>query len=264
MEFTKMDVMQVLKNDGGRVTVSSLDVARFFEKQHDNVLKSIRNLIELKPELGLVTYNESSYTNSQNKVQPCYLMDRDGFNLLAMGFTGAKALDFKIAFIDAFNEMERQLKMKDTPPALPSKEKGILEAFAYLGELAGAPKHIVLTEAVKEVRRVTGTDLSGALISGSVMDNIKDDEMMLEPTELGEMFKQQLSGLGFTHGNAGVNTNRFLASKGFQSKQGTLWVASKNLTDGKQYMKHAVPLSCGKSTYNLKWNIQFVKSLFKQ
>ena len=85
-------------------------MARFFDKRHDNVIQAISNLLELKPEVGLLNFKESSYTNEQNKNQPCYLMNRDGFTLLAMGFNGAKALDFKIAFIEAFNQMEASIK----------------------------------------------------------------------------------------------------------------------------------------------------------
>ena len=77
-----------------------------FEKRHDNVLRDIKEFI-VDVSFGLLNFEESSYINSQNKEQPEYLMTRDGFTLLAMGFTGAKAMQWKIKYAEAFNTMER-------------------------------------------------------------------------------------------------------------------------------------------------------------
>ena len=75
-----------------------------FEKR--NVLRDIKEFI-VDESFGLLNFEESSYINSQNKEQPEYLMTRDGFTLLAMGFTGAKAMQWKIKYAEAFNTMER-------------------------------------------------------------------------------------------------------------------------------------------------------------
>ena len=99
--------------------VSSLDVAETFEKNHKEVLRDIRNL-ECSEEFRLRNFAESSYTNSQNKKQPMYYVTRDGFTLLAMGYTGEKAMKFKEAYIKQFNAMERMLQGK-----LIEREKGI-------------------------------------------------------------------------------------------------------------------------------------------
>ena len=77
-----------------------------FEKRHDNVLRDIKEFI-VDESFGLLNFEESSYINSQNKEQPEYLITRDGFTLLAMGFTGAKAMQWKIKYAEAFNTMER-------------------------------------------------------------------------------------------------------------------------------------------------------------
>ena len=50
-------------------------------------------------------FRQSSYFNVQGKEQPCYEMTKDGFTLLAMGFTGKKAIEFKLNYINAFNTM---------------------------------------------------------------------------------------------------------------------------------------------------------------
>lgn len=92
---------------------TSLIVAEQFGKNHQHVMRDIRKLID---EMGGVSkigqssmFAETTYTNKQNKQQPMYTMTRDGFSLLAMGFTGAKALQFKLKFIDAFNRMDAEI-----------------------------------------------------------------------------------------------------------------------------------------------------------
>jgi|SRR6185369_5850867 len=87
----------------------SLKVADVFDKRHYNVVSSIRVLISEMPKRGRLIFKESSYLNDQNKKQPMYEMTRDGFSLLAMGYTGTKALQFKVKFLDAFNLMEKTL-----------------------------------------------------------------------------------------------------------------------------------------------------------
>lgn len=62
---------------------------------------------------------EESYLNSRNQQQPMFYMNRDGFTLLAMGFTGSKAMEFKLKYIDAFNKMEKQIK-EETQFRLPT------------------------------------------------------------------------------------------------------------------------------------------------
>ena len=120
----------------GHPTTLSTQVAEYFGKRHDNVIRDIRNLIESAPSLGLLNFEESYYKSEQGKKQPCYRMDRKGFVLLAMGFTGEKALQFKIAYIDAFDRMEEELrnstadKLKAVIPLTPRQQYKIQRAVA--------------------------------------------------------------------------------------------------------------------------------------
>lgn len=102
-----------------RVTVTSLDVAETFGKAHKEVMRDIREL-GCSDEFGVRNFAPSSYINSQNKKQPMYIMTRDGFTLLAMGYTGEKAMKFKEAYIKQFNVMEKQLNEK-----YAERQKGI-------------------------------------------------------------------------------------------------------------------------------------------
>ena len=99
--------------------VSSLDVAETFEKRHDDVLKSIRSL-ECSEGFRLRNFAEIFYEDGYGRKQKAYAMTRDGFTILAMGYTGGKAMKFKEAYIKQFNAMEKMLQGK-----LIEREKGI-------------------------------------------------------------------------------------------------------------------------------------------
>ena len=99
--------------------VSSLDVAETFGKDHKNVLKDIREL-GCSEEFGRLNFELSYYINSQNKKQPMYYITKDGFTMLAMGYTGDIAMKFKEAYIKQFKAMEKLLQGK-----IIEREKGI-------------------------------------------------------------------------------------------------------------------------------------------
>lgn len=96
-------------NNNGQLVVSSRQVAENFGKQHKDVLKSIESI---KAQNCAVTsmFYETWYQAGTGKRYKMYLMNRAGFSLLAMGFTGSKALEWKLKYIEAFNEMEKALK----------------------------------------------------------------------------------------------------------------------------------------------------------
>ncbi|MRM91360.1 Rha family transcriptional regulator [Faecalicatena contorta] len=108
-------------NKSETTVVSSLDVAETFEKNHRDVMESIRNI---ESTISTAEFSAlfilGSYKASNGKPNPMYVMTRDGFTLLAMGYTGEKAMQFKLAYIKQFNAMEELLKGK-----LIEREKGI-------------------------------------------------------------------------------------------------------------------------------------------
>jgi len=99
----------VIYNESNVPVTNSLLVAQKFEKRHDHVLAVIRKLTTENSGV-LLMFEESTYLNENNKPQPLFIMNRDGFTLLVMGFTGKKAFQFKLDFIDAFNKMEAAIK----------------------------------------------------------------------------------------------------------------------------------------------------------
>lgn len=107
-----MDLLPVvLEKDGIPVTTSKA-VAEQFGKRHDSVIRDIENLLNLHKSVEIESdttkeflkqnFIEATYTDSKGRTQPQYIMTKDGFTLLVMGYTGAKALQFKIAYINAF------------------------------------------------------------------------------------------------------------------------------------------------------------------
>jgi len=97
-----------ISNQDGKLVVGSREVAKNFEKEHKDVLEAIRNLIAENSAVTSIIL-KSEYVNSRGRTYPEYLLTRDGFSLLVMGFTGKKALEWKLKYIKAFNLMEKEL-----------------------------------------------------------------------------------------------------------------------------------------------------------
>ena len=132
------DIIQsevVYKTNRGTPVTDSVKVARVFEKQHKNVMKSIRNILGSAQNLANQKwFAETTYTDAQGKRQPMFLMNRDGFSLLTMSLTGEKAMAFKVAFIEQFNRMEQAIK--ELAPATPVIPQTFAQALRLAAEQA--------------------------------------------------------------------------------------------------------------------------------
>lgn len=105
----------------GTVTTTSLQVAQSFGKRHRDVMRAIRNLLAEIGEEHARNFarmsQEVEIGNGGVRQESAYRMNRDGFMLLAMGFTGKEALRWKLAYIAAFNRMEAELQKPAYDPA---------------------------------------------------------------------------------------------------------------------------------------------------
>lgn len=150
-----------------KVVVSSRTVAEAFGKEHKNVMQSIRNL-ECTEDFRLLNFQQSSYLNEQQRDTPEYLMTRDGFTFLAMGFTGPRAAVFKEAYIEAFNKMEAELKNRDNPYAdkLPKTFAEALRAYADECERRLELEAKVIEDTPKVIFHdaITAVDKSGIMV----------------------------------------------------------------------------------------------------
>jgi Rha family phage regulatory protein len=98
----------ILSNQNGEPVASSRQIAENFDKNHRDVLRAVDNLKEDVRNFAQMFF-ETTVPDSYGREQRAYLMNRDGFTLLAMGFTGKAALEWKLKYIAAFNEMEKKL-----------------------------------------------------------------------------------------------------------------------------------------------------------
>lgn len=151
----------ILQNKGGKILTSSRDVAEKFRKRNPDVNRVIENLIVQNCTVKNM-FEKTTYISTRGREENEYLMDRDGFSLLVMGFTGKKALEWKLKYIDAFNKMEEKLKSSNI---ITDEEKLKLQLFskdpaevAYahnkLVEIATAPL-IAENEEFGQIREIT-------------------------------------------------------------------------------------------------------------
>jgi Rha family phage regulatory protein len=127
----------ILKEMNGEVLTDSRYVAEKFNKEHRNVIRDIRKIID---ELGSAQncahlFKERYYVNDQNNQEyPMFELTRDGFSLLAMGFTGKEALRWKLDFIEAFNKMEDHIKRQSTRMIPSTYKDALIQLIEQLGE----------------------------------------------------------------------------------------------------------------------------------
>lgn len=126
-----MNDLVYMKND--EAVCDSLQVAEKFGKRHDKLISEIERMYSdligegCAQNGGDPMFIKSSYVHPQNKQRyPMYLMNRDGFSLLVMGFTGKKALEWKLQYIKAFNQMENIIKEKSTQVWIETRRSGKL------------------------------------------------------------------------------------------------------------------------------------------
>lgn len=133
----------------GEVLAGSREVAAFFGKRHDHVLRDVDNLLNSgSPKLGNLFIQRVEYHAQANREVRFYEMTRDGFTLLAMGFTGSKALEFKLRYIEAFNAMEAELRrIANSGPMIDLNDPGALRGLL----LTYSEKAMELEKQVKEL-----------------------------------------------------------------------------------------------------------------
>lgn len=135
----------------GHVFANSRDVAAFFRKEVKHVHEAIRNLIAKEPSTVSAFFRPFKIKDLSGESIHHYEMNRDGFTLLAMGFTGKKALEFKVRYIAAFNAMEAKLKEPYHGSIDYSDPQILLGVLTHLKE-ESAKKDVIIAEQSKSVR----------------------------------------------------------------------------------------------------------------
>ncbi len=240
-------LIQVYNN---QPVVSSRTVAEDFGKEHKDVLESIRNILAAEFSAAKFYY-ETTYEN-RGKQYPCYLMNRDGFSLLVMGFTGKQALDWKIQYINAFNEMEKQLS---TPKLTPSPRFRARHLSTALKDMEKTK------ETLQKMFKVTdGLAYSKAIsmiepLYGVSFDSIRE----LLPAAEHQTGFMTPSEIGARLNKSAREINLLLAGYGYQHKEGKVWRLDEA---GKAYGEE-IPYTAptGHSGYQIRWNEKVLQQL---
>jgi Rha family phage regulatory protein len=204
-----------IANNNGVLTVGSVEVARHFEKQHKHILQTIHDLTA-ENSTAKNMFIESTYEN-RGKQYPQYLITRDGFSLLVMSFTGKKALEWKLKYIEAFNKMETALKQAiPTLDVAKAKELKIKEDRAT-AMLLNAQNRMIKTllsntkdknlsqiaidvMGIKAVEQITGKNMNQYL---------PECEKLYSATEVGGMFGVSAMKIGKTANASGLKNDTY-------------------------------------------------------
>ena len=178
-------MLNAVKIVDGKAVTTSRKVAEVFEKQHKNVLLAIREL-EIPEEYRKLNFQPSVYeqpnpSGGKPIQQPEYLITRDGFTILAMGFTGKKAMQFKIAYIEAFNAMEKALRNQQDcccqqPPTVTNTPANVIEST--IGVIEHINQQILSGKEVdKDVLRYAWNigKLMGRPLAKAIRADVPDD-----------------------------------------------------------------------------------------
>lgn len=203
----------LVKVQNNQVVVSSRQVAEKFGKEHRHVLENIREI--LGAENSAAKFFHEDFVEYRGQKFPVYLMNRDGFTLLAMGFTGKDALQWKMKYIAAFNEMEAKLngkpvsllKEKEIEARLNNSRARIAAEYRKIAEKTDIPeyKHICQQKAAEAL---SGTPM---LLP---MEEVK--EVTYSATEIGKILGVSAKKIGALANKHNLKTAQY--GKFFYSK----------------------------------------------
>lgn len=205
---------ELVKIKNNQVVVSSRQVAEKFGKLHKDVLENIREI--LKAENSAVRFfQENMYkVPGNNKSYPEYLMNRDGFSLLVMGFTGKDALHWKMKYIAAFNEMEAKLNGK---PISMLKEKEIEARLNNSrARIASEFRKIAEKTDILEYKHICQQKAAEVLSGVPLLPMEEAKEITYSATDIGKMFGVSANKIGAIANKYNLKTPQY--GKYFYSK----------------------------------------------
>ncbi len=240
--------VQVINNNG-ELVVSSRKVAEDFGKDHAKVLRSIANMLYENPILASHKnwFIETTYkTDSNKKSYPEYLMNRDGFCLLVMSFTGQEATEWKIKYIEAFNAMEKKLKECSAPQTLDDTLNADVLFLIASKWKADSDKRKELEVRVAELEVQIKTQQVQPVISEATKVAIKEAEVESQRLyTVGDIAKE--------YGLPDAKTlNLILRDLGIQQRVGSYW----KLTPKYARCGYAVNVSSYANSPFYKWTLK--------
>lgn len=242
----------VYRGKDNQPLTNSLLVAETFGKEHRNVLRDIKNLIEggvLKNEQTPM-FEETTYISEQNKQSyPLYVMNQDGFTLLAMGFNGKKAMEFKLKYIEAFNAMKKQIEQSK-----PSVPQNYLEALKSLIKAEEEKQQLALENKQKDETIITiskanvelGNKITEMLPKVSYYDRILQSTATMTITQIAQ-----------DYGMSAIAMNKELESMRIQHKERGQWILYAQFLKGGYVHSRAVDIIRRDGRHDVKYNTEW-------
>lgn len=242
----------VYRGKDNQPLTNSLLVAETFGKEHRNVLRDIKNLIEggvLKNEQTPM-FEETTYISEQNKQSyPLYVMNQDGFTLLAMGFNGKKAMEFKLKYIEAFNAMKKQIEQSK-----PSVPQNYLEALKSLVKAEEEKQQLALENKQKDETIITiskanvelGNKITEMLPKVSYYDRILQSNATMTITQIAQ-----------DYGMSAIAMNKELESMRIQHKERGQWILYAQFLKGGYVHSRAVDIIRRDGRHDVKYNTEW-------
>ena len=242
----------VYRGESNQPLTNSKLVAEVFGKEHRNVVRDIKNLIEggvLKNEQTPM-FEETTYINEQNKQSyPMFIMDQDGFTLLAMGFNGKKAMEFKLKYIEAFNAMKRQIEQSN-----PSVPQNYLEALKSLVKAEEGKQQLALENKKQQEQILTiskanmelGNKITEMLPKVSYYDKILQSNATMTVTQIAQ-----------DYGMSAMRLNKELESMRIQHKVRGQWILFAQFLEGVYVHSRAVDITRKDGQHDVKYNTEW-------
>lgn len=251
------ELVTVLNN---QLVTDSLQVAEHFGKQHQHVIRAIENLV-VQNGTAKSFFFEATHEN-RGKQYKMYYMNRDGFSLLVMGFTGKAALEWKLKFLEAFNAMEKEIRKQQAVPKISPNPhyrtrmiktavKDAADTAAMIADTFGVKKPMAMTAAMQMVGKAYGVDMTPL----KQFIPAEDSPSTLTPTKIAA----ELGILNSKGNPSPQKVNAMLKDKGLQEKVGPDWAPTEA---GKAYCER-IPYTRnnGHSGYQLLWSHEILELL---
>lgn len=210
-----------ITTSNGELVVSSRQVAENFGKEHSKVIRSIEGIANFGDTQGM--FHKVSYVNEQNGQEyKEYLLNRDGFSLLVMGFTGKEAMAWKLKYIEAFNAMEKKLS-KPQPTLTEQMAQGLLAAQQLLAEKNKQVEHLTTTIESQKPKVLFADAVSASktsILIGDLAKLIRQNGVEVGQKRLFEWLRN--NGWLMKSGNSkNMPTQRGMEMKLFEVKEGS-------------------------------------------
>lgn len=240
----------VYRGESNQPLTNSKLVAEVFGKEHKHVREAIKKLLTTAENSTVhQMFSESTYLNEQNKEQPMFIMNQDGFTLLAMGFNGKKAMEFKLKYIEAFNAMKRQIEQSN-----PSVPQNYLEALKSLVKAEEEKQQLALENKKQQEQILTiskanmelGNKITEMLPKVSYYDKILQSNATMTVTQIAQ-----------DYGMGAMRLNKELESMRIQHKVRGQWILFAQFLEGGYVHSRAVDIIRKDGQHDVKYNTEW-------